>query len=149
MEVDILVGSDQYWELITGQTCRGADGPVAVYTQLGWVLSGPVTSSLREQSFSNLAMITHTLRVDGVVNEIKSLDNQLQSFWDLESFGIVDTKTHSVLEIFEEKIQFEDGRYEVALSWKEFHPTLPDNLSLCEKRLSGLLRRLQQDPDLL
>ncbi len=42
MEVDLLVGSDYYWELATGRICRGNDGPVAVETKLGWVLSGPV-----------------------------------------------------------------------------------------------------------
>ena len=65
MEVNMLVGSDQYWELMTGQTCRGPDGPVSVSTELGWVLSGPAVSSC-DQSFSNLTMITHTLRVDGL-----------------------------------------------------------------------------------
>lgn len=39
LEVDILVGSDQYWDLITGRTRRGASGPVAIDTRLGWVLS--------------------------------------------------------------------------------------------------------------
>ena len=66
-----------------------------------------------------------------------------------ESFGIVDAKVPSVLETFEETIQFVDGRYEVSLPWKEFHPTLPDNFGLSEKRLNGLLRRLLQDPDTL
>lgn len=42
LEVDILIGSDYYWELTTGKTCRGESGPVAIHTRLGWVLSGPV-----------------------------------------------------------------------------------------------------------
>ena len=32
-------------------------------------------------------------------------------------------------------------------SWKDPHPVLPDNYSLCLRRLRGLLRRLRQDPD--
>ena len=78
-------------------------------------------------------MITHTLRVDGLTREVEEpLDELLQSFWDLESFGIVDAKVPSVLETFEETIQFVDGRYEVSLPWKKFHPTLPDNFGLSE-----------------
>ena len=38
--IDMLVGSDYYWQLVTGSTCRGASGPVTVHTKLGWVLSG-------------------------------------------------------------------------------------------------------------
>ena len=35
------------------------------------------------------------------------------------------------------------------LPWKEAHSTLPDNYSLCLKRLNGLLVRLKHDPDVL
>ena len=41
MPIDILIGSDYYWQLVTGSICRGTSGPVAVHTKLGWVLSGP------------------------------------------------------------------------------------------------------------
>ena len=41
LEVDLLIGSDHYWELATGKVSRGRDGPIAVETKLGWVLSGP------------------------------------------------------------------------------------------------------------
>lgn len=50
---------------------------------------------------------------------------------------------------FIEKIRFDRQRYEICLPWKEFHPPLPDNRQLCVKRLQGLLRRLQQTPELL
>ena len=35
------------------------------------------------------------------------------------------------------------------MPWKDYHPPLPDNLELCRRRLSGLLRRLKQNPQLL
>ena len=38
LPVDILIGCDHYWDLVTG---RGKDGLVAIHTKLGWVLSGP------------------------------------------------------------------------------------------------------------
>ena len=40
--IDILIGSDLYWSLLTGKTRRGNGGPVGIETELGWVLSGPV-----------------------------------------------------------------------------------------------------------
>ena len=39
LEVDMLIGSDFYWEFVTGEIFRGQSGPVAVRTTLGWVLS--------------------------------------------------------------------------------------------------------------
>jgi hypothetical protein len=40
-EIDVLVGSNFYWDLITGQIRQGSTGPVAIHTRIGWVLSGP------------------------------------------------------------------------------------------------------------
>ena len=49
---------------------------------------------------------------------------------------------------FQETVQFKNGRYEVALPWKDSHRIMPDNYQLSLNRLDGL-RRLQQDNDIL
>ena len=46
-------------------------------------------------------------------------------------------------------ITFSQGHYQVALSWKEFHDTLPDNYLVSLKRLHGLLHTLRQEPAIL
>ena len=80
VEPDVLIGSDYYWDLITGETIRGNSGPVAVHTKLGWVLSGPVSSTGTTERSANL--ITHVLRVDTVsaCSDTKKLEEQLQAF---------------------------------------------------------------------
>ena len=51
--VDILVGSDYYWKLVTSHTIKGVQGPTAVHTKRG--LSGPVClRSVENQQRSNL-----------------------------------------------------------------------------------------------
>jgi len=45
LEVDVLIGSDLYWDILTGETIRGQCGPVDIGTRFGWVLSGPTISS--------------------------------------------------------------------------------------------------------
>ena len=62
-EVDVLIGCDQYWDLVTGEVRRGENGPTAVGTRLGWVLSGPVEDERMPISkpATNLAT-THVLR---------------------------------------------------------------------------------------
>ena len=62
LNVDILVGSDYYWTLVTGHTIRGTRGPTALHTKLGWVLSGPVSyGNPGDQQRSNL-VTAHVLK---------------------------------------------------------------------------------------
>ena len=148
LEVDILIGSDQYWGLVTGETRRGNSGPVAIRTTLGWVLSGP--APLHTHDAPDACLVTHTLRVDGLSNDSQLLDDRLKSFWELESLGVTDSDPEcSVYDDFGSTIQLTGGRYEVQLPWKEAHPALPDNYQLCVKRLRGLMKRLKQDPAIL
>ena len=142
-EVDMLIGSDFYWDFMTGEVIRGLSGPVAVNTTLGWVLSGPAKLSGPLKPTVNL-VTTHTLCADCVTNE--DLDTTLRSFWDLESLGIHE-ESNPVLNYFSKNVQMKDKRYEVSLPWGEHHDPLPDNLELCRKRLFGLLRRLKQNPE--
>ena len=146
--VDTLVGSDQNWQLVFGKVVRGEDGPTAIQTNLGWVLSGPTNGAVQNDQQQNNLVTTHVLKtatkpVD-ITNE--SLDGSLQRLWDLESLGV---RPRSVYEEFEERITFENDRYKVHLPWKLPHPILPDNYELSMKRLSNLLKRLNQDPEVL
>ena len=146
--VDILVGSDQYWRLVSGKVVRGDDGPTAIQTKLGWVLSGPTNGAVQYDQQQNNLMTMHVLKTAtkpvNITNE--SLDGSLQRFWDLESLGV---RPRSVYEEFEERITFENDRYKVHLPWKLPHPILPDNYELSMKRLSNLLKLLNQDPEVL
>ena len=86
---DILVGSDQYWKLMTGEIVKHEQGPIALNTRLGWILSGTVSE--REGALPHTTLVTHVLRVDGI-NENKSLDKELHSFWNMESIGIIESE---------------------------------------------------------
>ena len=147
LDVDILIGSDQYWELVTGETRRGNSGPVAICTKLGWVLSGPTASNTTTDVPAS-CLVTHSLRVVGLSSKLQQLDNRIKSFWELESFGI-SASEHSVYDDFGSSIRLVDGKYEVQLPWKEGHPALADNYQLCLRRLHGLMKRLKQDPAIL
>ena len=59
LEVDMLIGSDWYWSLVTGKVIRGRTGPMAVQSKVGWILSGPTTN----QTTANLTLFSpsHTL----------------------------------------------------------------------------------------
>ena len=94
-----LVGSDYYWDLITGSTCKIEGGPTAVHTKLGCVLSGPIAA---DHSLTCVNLVTtHLLRADTPPLETTHLEEQLQSFWELESLGIYE----------EEKTLYDDLYY--------------------------------------
>jgi len=144
LDVAMLIGSDLYWQLTTGEVIRGQSGPVAINTKLGWVLSGPVDTN-EASNTATAVMSVHTLQVGSCDNQ---LDKTLRSFWELESFGVEPTKDESHDRLIH-TIEFKEGRYEISLPWKEFYPPLPDNHGLSSHRLKGLLQRLRRDPQIL
>ena len=147
LPIDVLIGSDYYWELVTGSVCRGTNGPTAVHTKMGWVLSGPSSHCKPDRCAMNLS-VTHVLHVETVSESPCALDDQLRGFWELESLGVRDEE-RTLYDDFTGVVRFENGRYKVPLPWKEFHDPLPDNYLLSVNRLQGLLRRLKQDPAIL
>ena len=140
----VLIGSDYYWQFVTGQIIRGESGPVALQTRLGWVLTGPVSSVEQSQTAS---MVTFALKIS-TSSSSRELDRQLRAFWDLESLGILDQES-SLYEQFKRNIVFKDGRYEVPLPWRSSFADISLNYQLCLRRLRSLLRRLQREPRLL
>ena len=148
LPVDLLIGCDYYWDLVTGSICRTESGPTAIHTKLGWVLSGPTLSSGSTRTHT---ATTHQLRVDCQVNDTEPLEDQLRAFWEIESFGISQVSQQETLyEQFTSDVSLtETGRYQVSLPWKEFHKPLCDNYVLSHKRLQGLLKRLKHEPKLM
>lgn len=138
MLIDVLIGSDYYWELVTGNVCKGPTGPIALHTKLGWVLSGPTTQGDSDQCTVNLS-VTHILSAEADSVEMCPLDEQLKSYWDLESLGIHEGNDESMYEQLTSQISFQNGRYKVPLPWREFHKPLSDNYHLSVNRLKGLL----------
>ena len=108
--VDVLISCDHYWDLVTGSVCRTEKGSTAIHTKLGWVLSGPGSPSSSMLCSSTHITTTHLLRVESQPTESTQLDEQLRSFWELESLGIhEDEKT--LYDEFASNITFRDGRY--------------------------------------
>ena len=65
LEVNILIGSNQYWSLLTGKTRRWEGSSVAVQTELRWVISGPVGIPTQEQG--QITLVTYTLHIESLL----------------------------------------------------------------------------------
>ena len=81
--INVLIGTDHYWDIVTGDISREGNGPVAISSRLGWLLSGPARNQIKESP--------HTATYLGLTEPMNTKDEltaQLQQFWDIESIGI-------------------------------------------------------------
>ena len=151
MEIDLLIGLDHLWKFMKREA-EDKQGPVAIKTGLGWILSGPVEVKHDKRLSSVNLVPTHVfLRADcestcePIAN--KSLEEQIQSLWDLNSIRIRDKQ--SIHKSFLESIKLENGRYSVKLSFKSNNKFLPDNYQMSLARLHNLFKSLSKTPEQL
>ena len=59
--IDVLMGSDYYWQIVIDDVVSGESGPVAVNSIFSWLVSGPINDSnvltSKSLSSSNIAAI--------------------------------------------------------------------------------------------
>ena len=148
------MGADYYWDLVIGDVIHGSDGPTAVSSRLGWLLSGRSRGPQSDgNTFSNLIIAGERLdnsRVASNDDHDNELVTSLKRFWELESIGIKSTGTESENppkeQDFVRSIRFTGTRYEVGLPWKDNYPYIDDDYELCRNRLKSLHQKLLKDP---
>ena len=63
-DIDVLIGADYYWDIVEGEIKReNNERLIALKSKLGWLLSGPLTTTRPVAVSVNLAS-THLLKVD-------------------------------------------------------------------------------------
>ena len=144
MDIDILIGQDLFWTLMSGNVHRTEDsGVVAQQSIFGWVLSG---AENKESKFVGIDSTAALLNLNDIP------DHVVKSFWDLESIGVGERESvvDPVLERFEQNIGYnmKTGRYKVNLAWKENPPVLANTFRLAKSRLLGLEKRLERKAEL-
>ena len=150
--IDILIGSDLYWEFVSGKVIRSNTGLVAIESKFGWILSG-TTEGLNVDtdgvSVSNL-IVTREI---GVSQPTDDLTLNLQRFWETESIGIYNDPEEKTIkaeeELFKLNIEREEERYSVNLPWKTDGQPLPTHYELSKTRLTYLRQRLQKNKELM
>ena len=96
MPIDLLIGSDYYWQ-------RRA---IAVHT-VGLGIVWPLSHNEPGQCVTNLS-ITHVLHSESHSIEPCSPNDQLRAFWELESLGIQDEEK-TLYDEFAGAVKFENG----------------------------------------
>ncbi|CAB3991238.1 Hypothetical predicted protein [Paramuricea clavata] len=143
-EVDILLGLDNTDLLVPLEVKTGRPKePVAKKTSLGWTAVGPIAGS------DSRPRVHHVPRAD-----TEPLDAAFKRFWESESFGTKPTNEpiyskdeKRAIDLLEHgTVKLETG-YQVPLLWKENEPRLQNNRQVALKRLEGLERRFERDPE--
>ena len=141
-DVVLLLGQDaneciQPLEYRAGQPIQ----PIAVRTALGWVLNGPVPNQA----------LTECSTFKAVTTEDQHLANQVQHWWQLESYGSSKTGDSQSLEhqydlkILEATTYHDGSCYVVGRLWSSEAFSLPNNYYYALAQLRTLEKRLERD----
>jgi len=136
-EISLLIGADFYRNIVEDHIICG-DGPTAMKSKLGYLLSSP-TPSL--QTVDKSPQVFHT-----AVQLTE--ENDISKFWDTELAGTLPaTESSSDNQFLASYLKSSvacqpDGFYIVKFPRKDKHPPLPSNQHICEKRARSLARKL-------
>jgi len=147
--IDILIGSNHYWDFVTGESIRGEFGPTAVKSKLGWLLSGPTNNSRNESNVSVSNLVISGESFPNGAKESDEMADMLKRFWDVESLGIVDNDCEGEIVNRKGEITFNGSHYEVVLPWKGDCLHQLSNYGMCVTRLRSLHSKLKREPYLL
>ena len=143
MEIGIILGQDAYKIRRPLDYKIGIQSqPFAVLTELGWLVSGPMTGK-KSQKVCHFAS----------TEDVKVAEN-FQSWWDIETYAskinvLSQSKKEQPAQKFvESTTKFTGQRYEVGKLWCETEPNLPNNYGLALGQLYSLERRFQRDPNI-
>ena len=126
-KISILTGADYYWHFIQDNIVRG-DGPTAVQSHLGYILSGPLHLPKPIETSSLHVAILHC-----TTNNTESCCPWKSEFMDTMSNE--DTMNNAFFQQYMKThiTTRPDGGYSLRFPWKKCHQPLPSNYSVCSR----------------
>ncbi|XP_066933890.1 uncharacterized protein [Clytia hemisphaerica] len=113
LQIDVLIGSADYWNFIGQKQIRSPNGPTAISSELGYVLSGPVEGGGKIKSSTANVVSTHFMRAvqtDRTEDKLTDLNKAYDTDWR----KTLTEEDITVLQDFEKSTVFEEGRYHVS-----------------------------------
>ena len=149
--VDLLIGSDYYWQIVEPEIRSSGCGLTAVASKFGWLIHGSTTGQINKSKADLTCLLSES---DSDPEPKRPSVRGLNTFWDLEHLGIHDAAEDVHAPVFVTQYQesitrADDGRYIAPLPRKDNISDLPSNLSLARGQLNRLLAKLKAQPELL
>ena len=135
--------ADFYWHFVQDTVVCG-DGPTAVESRLGYLLSGPLPLS-QSVSISCVQISSFSCLTE---------DTDYSTFWKMESMGTTTPQKNSDAEFLRDYLNTKvskqaDGSYALKFSWKRDHLPLPSNYTNYARCTRSMAYRLAKTPKLL
>ena len=73
-KIDVLIGSDYYWDVVSGDVVREGTGPVVIRSIFGWLLSGLIKC---RRNVQNLIISNLTLQGPDEIGIRENGDNKI------------------------------------------------------------------------
>lgn len=128
----------------------GPTDPIGAKCRLGWSIYGCIPGQSTQKAVVNF-------HVAAVADPDRELNEQFRDFVTLENTGVLgsleipesndDKRARELLMNTTRRIPDEPG-YETELLWRTDNPLFPDSYPMAVRRLEGLERKLQKDPNL-
>ena len=136
-DIDILVGSDYFWDIMGRERVVLPSGLLLLSSKLGYILTGdPIDTKDCEGQITACVVTSHA-------------SDPCLDLWSLEKIGITDSpyvkEDDEALEHFNSTVSYRDGHYFVTWPWRSFKPKLPDNFDVAFGRMKTLARQLQNN----
>ncbi|CAF1104794.1 unnamed protein product [Didymodactylos carnosus] len=154
--VDLLIGNDYYWDIITSEKIELAPGLYLIGSKLGRIISGRHRGPDWMKKLPSTVLFTYSQPCQMAKLPFVPADTQLadkfdfKHLWDLETIGIKDriddTSDENALQVFNDTIHYKNKRYYVKWPWKDPDVILPTNYQLSLGRLKSQLRRYKDQP---
>ena len=142
-EISVLIGADNpMLHMYTNVQIGKENEPVALKTKLGWVIFGG--------NKSNRMLSVNTFSTEC------NLDEMVSKFWEIESYGVSEEQSSSILpeieqralNILQETTVNKNSRYTVCPLWDSDDILLTDNKNIPLSRLFSLERKFTNNPQL-
>jgi len=143
-DIDLLVGAEVFWQLICISQIKGCkDHPTLQKTKFGWILSGRIAHSQKENKNASCHLTT-----------IDDIDETISKFWQVENDYRDNTNPLSIDELTCERVFQETTRRNSEGRFIVKFPARPDILSqlresreIAKQRFFALEKRLARQPE--
>ena len=140
MNIDVLVGCENYWDFIGYKQIRGESGPVAIASRLEFVLSGLYGNTKNISNTSVNFVNSHLMKIESLVHESIKVKQDLSSIFQKKHTNDFSLSQKDTPEFFDNTTVFENNRYEVKLPFKdETDVNLTENYSIRENPVKNFI----------
>lgn len=134
--IDILIGADKFWDLLTQSKIRLRNGPYLLNSKLGWIISGSINLNARIEGHIQCHFTQTT-------------DSLLRRFWEIEELPAAPSPLSDEEKACEEHFvrnttRNSEGRFCVSIPLKQSPEVLGETYPLAERRFLALEKRLQR-----